>query len=145
VRDERRTIIAISGQLASLKLWPRDHGPDGSVKLSVRAAGYGFSGRNPSVWISRLDLAVFVRDLQEVERTRRGEARLESMSPGELSLKISVIDGAGHTRADVTVSRRYFAQKFASPEVRFGFEFDPSNLPGLLKAFGALQTAMSPS
>jgi len=50
------------------------------VKLSVRAAGYGFSGRHPSVWISRSDLAAFLRELRELDRTRRGEARLESMS-----------------------------------------------------------------
>jgi hypothetical protein len=140
---KKDTPIAISGQLASLKLWPRDRGPDGSVQLSVRAAGYGFSGRNPSVWISRSDLATFLRELQELERTRRGEARLESMSPGELSVKISVIDGAGHTRADVTVSRRYFAQEFGQPTVRFGFSFDPSNLPGIVKAFSSLQAPQS--
>ena len=75
------------------------------MQLSVRAAGYGFSGCNPSVWISHSDLSAFLRDLRKLDRTRRGEARLESMSPGELVLKISVIDGVGYTRADVTVSR----------------------------------------
>ncbi|HEY2295327.1 MAG TPA: hypothetical protein VGM86_31885 [Thermoanaerobaculia bacterium] len=135
----KQTPIAISSQLASLKLWPRDRNPDGSVKLSVRAAGYGFSGRNPSVWISRSDLAAFLRDLRELDRTRRGEARLESMSPGVLSMKISVIDGVGHTRADLTVSRWCFARQSEHPELSFGFEFDPSDLPGILKAFSSLQ------
>ncbi|MFL6234095.1 MAG: hypothetical protein ACJ76N_13250 [Thermoanaerobaculia bacterium] len=109
------------------------------MQLSGRVTGYGFSGRNPSVCISRSDLATFLRDLQKLERTCRGEARLESISPGVLSVKISVIDGAGHTRTDVTVSRRYLVEKFEHAVVSFGFSFDPSYLPGIVKAFSSLQ------
>jgi hypothetical protein len=130
-----RSEVAVAGQRASVKLWPRERGIDGSIRLSVKAAGYGFGGRNRSVWISHAELKRFLRSLSEVDATRRGEATLESMSPDEFQLRLYISDRAGHTRADLVLARRAYADHAEDARVTFGFDFDPSFLPGLLRAF----------
>jgi hypothetical protein len=79
--------VAIASQSASIKLYRKDIGPDGSVQLSVRLVGYGFSGRHPSVWVSREDLRSFLTDLRSLERSRRGEARLSSITQEQTRLR----------------------------------------------------------
>jgi hypothetical protein len=132
------TEVAIASPSASIKLYRKDIGPDGSVQLSVRLVGYGFSGRHPGVWISREDLRSFLAGLRSLERSRRGEARLSSMSPDELSLRIRITDPAGHVRVDVAISRTYFGSDFEVAAVRLGFSFDPSRLPIILTSFERL-------
>lgn len=130
--------VAIASQLASIKLYRKDIGPHGSVQLAVRLVGYGFSGRHPNVWVSREDLRSFLADLRSLERSRRGEARLASMSPDELSLHIRITDPAGHVRIDAAIWRIHYGSDFEPAAVRLGFSFDPSRLPTILKSFERL-------
>ncbi len=64
-----------------------------------------------------------------LERERRGQALLESISPGELSLRIRSIDSRGHIAVEgftgYGIQRDLFRPWHA---VHFGFEFDPSQL-----------------
>jgi hypothetical protein len=132
------TEVAIASQSASIKLYWKDMGPDGSVQVSVRLVGYGFSGRHPNVWISREDFRSFLIDLRSLERSRRGEARLASMSPDELSLHLRITDPAGHVRVDAAISRIHYGSDFEPASVRLGFAFDPSRLPAILTSFERL-------
>lgn len=141
MNDSKTTQVAIASQFASIKLFQKDTGPDGSVQVSVRLVGYGFSGRHPSVWISREDLHSFLADLRSLERSRRGEARLSSMSPDDLSLHIRITDPAGHVRIDTAISRTYYGSDFEPAAVRLGFAFDPSRLPAILASFERLADA----
>jgi hypothetical protein len=132
------TEVAIASQSGSIKLYRKDIALDGSVQLSVRLVGYGFSGRHPGVWVSLQDLRSFLADLRSLERSRRGEARLSSMSPDALSLHIRITDPAGHVRVDAAISRTHYGSDYELAAVRLGFAFDPSRLPTILTSFERL-------
>jgi hypothetical protein len=131
--------IRLSTDPPGFTVRPRELTPDGSLRLSVAAVGYGFSGRTSSVWVSQTDLASFVAALSALEAARQGEAILLSQSPGELRLRLSSTDTAGHMRAEVTVSRIFRTRRqWETATTSFGFDFDPSRLPALLRSFQRL-------
>jgi len=63
----------------------------GDGYLTIRVASAGFAGRN-NVWVQADSLRSFCRALIALERDRRGEAIMESISPGELNLRIRSVD-----------------------------------------------------
>jgi hypothetical protein len=100
----------------------------GDVYITVRVLSSGFSGEN-ELWVDSKSVRHFCRSLVELEKTRRGSAELESISPGELKLKVSSLDRAGHMGIEGRTG--YLVQKgnfSAYHSVEFGFEFDPSQL-----------------
>ena len=54
-----------------------------------------FSGRGSS-WVEALALDDFLSALRSLDHTRKGEALIESMSPGELRLRVYSVDSLGH-------------------------------------------------
>ena len=77
----------------------------GSPQLPVRvqAAGYGFEGRHPALWLSRAELDAFLRELQRLDTTRRGGAQLTSMSHGEFVLELRSMESTGRVLASVSI------------------------------------------
>jgi hypothetical protein len=70
----------------------------------------------------------FVSGVDELDRTRRGSVRLESLSPGELALELGASDALGHISIHGEVGVRHPHQA----SLRFGhIALDPSDLPGL--------------
>ena len=64
------------------------------------------------------------------------EAKLDSMSPGELSLVVRSLDRAGHMGVEGSLGVRTFEAEAA---LRFSvLSFDPSQLPPLARAARAL-------
>jgi hypothetical protein len=101
------------------------HG-DGYVDIRVSSAG--FTGHN-DLLVAAHSLCSFCTALVALERDRRGEAVIESISPGELKLKIRSVDSLGHMA--IEGSTGYHIQRRNSRAwhaVHFGFEFDPSQL-----------------
>jgi hypothetical protein len=100
----------------------------GDAYVTIKLSSNGFSGQN-SLWVLSESLFYFCRSLIVLEKTRKGEALLESISPGELNLQIFSIDSLGHmgvrgkTGFNVLNSTDLFPHS-----VTFGFEFDPSQL-----------------
>ena len=132
--------IRLSADTAGVALRARELAPDASLRLSVAAVGHGFSGRTSSVWASQSDLENFVAALATLEAERKGEAVLVSQSPGELNFRLSSTDAAGHMRADITVSRFFCTRRqWETATISFGFDFDPSRLPPLLRDFRRLR------
>ncbi len=100
----------------------------GDAYVTLRVSSAGFSGHN-DLWVFSQSLSSFCLSLVSLERDRRGEAVLESISPGELSLRIRSVDRAGHMAIEGKTG--YPVQRehgLIEHSVQFGFEFDPSQL-----------------
>src|SRR5215207_8899827 len=71
----------------------------GGDVLVVRARVRDFAGA-VDAWVLRDAWADFLRQLVRLERDRAGEAVVESISPGELRLRLFALDRAGHMGAE---------------------------------------------
>jgi hypothetical protein len=100
----------------------------GDAYVTVRISAAGFTGHN-DLWVLAPALHSFCRGLIALERDRRGEALLESVSPEELRLVIRSVDSCGHMASEGSTG--YSVQREHSRpwhSVTFGFEFDPPQL-----------------
>jgi hypothetical protein len=100
----------------------------GDAYLTVRVSSAGFSGHN-DLWVLGHSLRAFCTALIALEHERRGEAAIEAISPGELTLKIRSVDSRGHM--SIEGSTGYDVHRENSRPwhaIHFGFEFDPSQL-----------------
>jgi hypothetical protein len=100
----------------------------GDAYITITLSSHGYAGQN-DLWVSFESLCNFCRDIIKLEVTRKGEAILESLSPGELYLQIFSIDSLGHMGVRGNTGFRVFKGTDLFPHsVTFGFEFDPSQL-----------------
>ncbi len=100
----------------------------GDAYLVAQVRSEGFVGHN-DLWVQSEVMRQFARDLLALERSLKGEARLESMSPNELSVKLRSVS----TRGNVAIcgSLGYEVRRENCTfwhSVSFGFEFEPSQL-----------------
>ena len=111
----------------------------GDVRVVARVRIREFAGA-ADVWVSRDAWSGFLSRLADLERERRGDAVLESISPGELRLRLFAIDRAGHMAAEGELAVYYYdaAGSANALSLRFGAaEFEPTLLPALLKELRA--------
>ena len=123
--DSKQLEIAV----ADVERGGRDDNRFADVLVVVRARFYDFSGA-VDAWVVNTEWAAFLTQLTALERTRVGEAVLESASPDELRLRIFALDRAGHMAAEVEFLVDY-------PDGRAGLklgpiDFDPTSLPYLV-------------
>jgi hypothetical protein len=100
----------------------------GDAYLTIRVSAAGFTGHN-DLWVSASEFRCFCRALIVLDRDRRGEVMLESISPAELRLVVRAVDSRGHML--IEGSTGYEVQRENSRpwhSVDFGFEFEPSQL-----------------
>lgn len=117
-----------------LAMQEKDNLPSkGDAYITIRLNSNGYAGQN-DLWVSRESFHNFCHNLVNLEHKRKGEAILESMSPGELFLQILSIDSLGHMGVRGTTGFQVFAGTDLFPHsVTFGFEFDPSQLEKAVK------------
>ncbi len=121
--------MKIEGSNGWLELSRRQEGG-----FTVSASTGDFAGSNPEVWFHPDEFERFRVELEDLERSRKGEARLVTMSPGELDLVIRIVDSLGHVAVEGVVGRHVYAEhEYYKLECRFGFPIDPTTLPGLLR------------
>jgi hypothetical protein len=84
-------------------------------------------------WFFDEDIETFLDQLRECERTRRGEARLEAMSPEEFSMRIFNTDSSGHFAISYKIN--YLRVQTAVARMADEHTLDPSLLPKLLRDF----------
>jgi len=114
------------------------HDVSGDLLLLVRIKRHQFSGEIDA-WVEQRAWFSFAQELTILEQTRQGEARLEGISPGELSLVFRSLDRAGHVGVEGTIGRRAFDGDVA---LRFSvFSFDPSQLVALARKARGLSEA----
>lgn len=106
----------------------------GDVLVFVRARLRSFSGA-ADAWVLREAWRDFLNHLRRLERDRAGEAVLESMSPGELRVRVFALDRAGHMGVEGKLTSYQAAAH--RPEVttlEFGaIEIDPTALPAFVR------------
>lgn len=112
--------------------------PGGDVLVGVRARLGDFSGAT-TAWVLPEAWKRFLSQLKELEKVRAGEALLESVSPGEMRVRIFALDRAGHVAAEGEVTSFFAAphQPRAATFVFGAIEFDPTALPALLRELEA--------
>jgi len=96
-------------EFAFVQRAPENSPGAGDVSCSVIAAKNAFRGGIPSVWFSREDLDDFLRQLEQLERTRNGLVKLSNLSSlsdyNPLTLEIFSIDHRGNLGVKVELLR----------------------------------------
>jgi hypothetical protein len=103
--------MVLRDALTSITVVLRESGPVGTpaeadLGINVSVDGQAFGGHNDKVWIGRDDWAAFLQNLRELERTRRGEARVKGMSPEEFQLAVFPSGNSGRLVAEGWVEVR---------------------------------------
>jgi hypothetical protein len=129
-----------SFELRFVEFGQDQNGEPTEIRLDVRVTSRGFSGTNDRVWVFRDSFDRFVDALQTVDRNRKGEALLSSMSLDDLRLWIGAIDGAGHIGLQgwvgcVVIGSR---QESVGSRVGFGFELDSSSFSGHVREISSM-------
>jgi hypothetical protein len=106
----------------------------GDVLVGVRVRLRNFAGA-AEAWVLREVWSDFLTRLRGLERDRRGEATLQSISPEELRVRLYAIDHAGHMALEGELTSYYgSAHRLEAASLKFGtIEFDPTTLPILLR------------
>jgi hypothetical protein len=96
--------------------------------VTIRVSAAGFTGHN-EVWILAPMFRSFCQALVALERDRKGEAILESVSPNELRLVVRSVGSCGHMLVEGSTGHEVQHEHTRSwHAVHFGFEFDPTQL-----------------
>jgi hypothetical protein len=107
-----------------------------AVYVRLALAGNGFAGGNEQLALEHSELKRFLVDLERLVRDRRGAATLTSMSADEFALTIGVHDRAGHVLLTSEFRRHvYVTTTTLEHHVAIGCEFDPTDLPRVLRDF----------
>jgi hypothetical protein len=110
-----------------------------NVRISVQVTLGEFNGKYESVWLEEPCLRDFVRELERVEKTRKGCVTLKSASPDEFVLTIASRGALGRFAGEVSLTRyRYIDGTLWPATVSGDFEIDPTSLPSLLEEFRSL-------
>jgi hypothetical protein len=109
----------------------------GDACLTAEVSTGAFSGRGSS-WVEAPALDAFLSSLRSLDHTRKGEAQIESMSPGELRLRIYSVDSLGHFALSGRIAERNSA-------VEFHFELDPSYLSQIAGTLERSRCALPPN
>ena len=105
---------------------------DAFVQVSIRSSG--FVGHN-DLWLHRGDLTQFVRQLGELDRSLKGEARLCSISPNELELVVRSVSSRGNVAVSGNTGHSVQSENAAFwHSVTFGFEFEAGQLSEALQS-----------
>jgi hypothetical protein len=111
----------------------QEAGPDRSLRISVTASYKGFSGKYASIWISHDALDAFVDGLASLDRIRRGDACLESMSPNEFVLRLFSTDSLGHIALSILLKRpTYEFGKCRCLNLELTFELNASRMSQII-------------
>jgi hypothetical protein len=98
------------------------------ARIMISVSSNEFFGKNAS-WVSAKSFKEFCSNLIALEKNRFGEAALKSMSQDELDLKIFSIDSLGHIGIKGLIGHNIFSENISFHHcIKFGFEFDPSQL-----------------
>lgn len=137
-------IGSLKGQsYISLTDWEAD---DYGVKTAIAVRDGDFAGAYDKVWFFRKDFAAFVQALRAFSVAHKGEARLESMSPGEAIVSIGRLDAAGHVLVEAQISRwQYVGDRSFRKLVAVALELDPSQLAVVVQNLAAVISEAQPS
>lgn len=106
------------------------HG-DAYITLNVQSGG--FAGHN-DLWAQSESMSAFCRALIALNETIKGEAVLESISPGELVLKVFSFNSRGGIAVEGSTGYHIIGENREFwHSVSFGFEFEQTQLSTLVQ------------
>lgn len=113
----------------------------GDYLVSVEARAQGFSGHADG-HVAGAEWHSFVRQLEVLERERKGAAHLISAMPGEFDIEVKAVDSRGHLGVSGVLSyQRVGDAEWCVQRLHFAFGFDPSKLAAFANAASAQQRA----
>jgi hypothetical protein len=99
------------------------------VQLRATASVAGFTGTCPDVRVFREDFDRFVQDAIAVAEHRAREAKLDAMTPQDLSLRVAVADAAGHLIASGWVGQiSYAGRRSLCSRIELSIDVEPATL-----------------
>jgi hypothetical protein len=114
------------------------------VACGVEVFCEGFAGRIETVWFSEDDIKSFFRQIEELDKIRKGSAELFNMSSqsnsSPFAFKIFSTNNTGHLAINISVQKLSFhlGNSVKSLKTSILFEIDPSLLPSIIKDFKKL-------
>lgn len=134
------TTVRIVGEAGSVELERAEFGgpntpADEDILLNISVQVRGYSAQD-QMWISAGAWRLFLERLVEVERTRRGGARVEGASPEDLALEIFSTDSVGHFAVRGHVG--WTPHDGHRLRLEFALAFETDRLPYLLRELRAL-------
>ena len=100
----------------------------GDARVVAATTSSTFSGRGNG-WVSQHGMERFCEALIALEHSLRGEAKLQSMSPGAVELLIRSVTSRGHVAVEGKLGKLIYSRDSQFwHSVSFGFEFDQSQL-----------------
>lgn len=108
----------------------------GDTRFDIKVQSFGFAGQG-WMWVELQSLKRFVEQLRDLESQRQGQVELSSMSPDQFWLRIFSTDSLGHMALVGRLSRWEHTLNWQHL-LEFGFAFDPSTLPSIVKSFEAI-------
>ena len=80
------------------------------------------------IWISDVDIEEFLVELDSLNRSHKGEATLESMGTGEMTLTFKTSEISGHLSVALQLVNKDSENKDYSFDVSVEFQADPTSL-----------------
>lgn len=110
-----------------------------SVCVAITVQDGDFRGYNKDVWFDLNLLKSFIDNLKIIEKTRRGSASFNSMSPEEFEVKIETYDLSGHMVLNYKISQYInHMPKTKVLSLTGGFELDSSLFINTISDFAYL-------
>ena len=111
----------------------KEHFPSHRVQIGIETENIKTNFNN-SIWLSDEDIGKFLVELDALDRSRKGEATLKSMSPGEMTLTFRPIDNLGHLSVSLRFVKEDKASSDYSFDVKVEFQIDPTSLTAVRNA-----------
>jgi hypothetical protein len=108
----------------------------GDVNVRVDLSLQEFYGSYAGVWLELPEMEKFISDLEELDKTRSGRAKVSSMSLDEFTLEISSSDSLGHMEIEAQLHRhQYSGSKYWPIYLKGSFEVQPETIRQLISCF----------
>jgi len=106
---------------------------DGDAYISVNIDSRGYSGQN-DLHIDAEEFKKFCADIFQLQKTLKGKAVLNSISPDELHIEIKPDGGSGHMSVRGKCGYHIHTDRQMNwHSIEFGFEFEPQQLDKAIK------------
>lgn len=114
----------------------KEHYPSHRIQIEIETENIKANFNN-HVWVGDTDLESFIKELIALDKSRIGEASIESMSPGEMKLLFKSTDNAGHISVLLQYGKKSIHIDY-SYDLQIEFQVDPTSLPGVISGFQQL-------
>ncbi|WP_289045367.1 hypothetical protein [uncultured Olleya sp.] len=112
--------------------------PSYCLKINLLTEEFNAEFNRP-IWIALTDLESFTQKLIELEKTRIGDEKLESMSPDEFYIRFRNIDKLGHIAVEMKIRKSSPYQNDYSDLIKVEFEIDPTTFPKILNELNEIK------